>query len=148
MGCVCSRLLPSHARRRASHRLRSRLRLLTAAERAEVRAVFLNRLRYKSNKEEVEVPVLAPKSRCQCWPRRAFLSPLHLSHVWSTGQDKMRIVKRRLVEMMPDARVFLATWTTVLRMENNAPPYSSTAPRATSLPARHRKKLKELRKGS
>ena len=30
-----------------------------------------------------------------------------LSHVWGTGQDQMRIVKQRLVEMLPDARVFL-----------------------------------------
>ena len=30
-----------------------------------------------------------------------------LSHVWGTGQDQMRIVKQRLVEMLPDASVFL-----------------------------------------
>lgn len=27
--------------------------------------------------------------------------------VWGTGQDKMRIVKERLRELLPDARVFL-----------------------------------------
>ena len=32
---------------------------------------------------------------------------LFLSHVWGTGQDQMRIVKQRLVEMLPDIRVFL-----------------------------------------
>ena len=32
---------------------------------------------------------------------------LFLSHVWSTGQDQMRIVKQRLLEMMPDLSVFL-----------------------------------------
>ena len=32
---------------------------------------------------------------------------LFLSHVWSTGQDQMRVVKQRLLEMMPDLRIFL-----------------------------------------
>ena len=32
---------------------------------------------------------------------------LFLSHVWGTGQDQMRIVKQRLLEMMPDLSVFL-----------------------------------------
>ena len=32
---------------------------------------------------------------------------LFLSHVWSTGQDQMRIVKQRLLEMVPEIRVFL-----------------------------------------
>ena len=34
---------------------------------------------------------------------------LFLSHVWGTGQDQMRIVKQRLLEMMPDmaGHVFL-----------------------------------------
>ena len=32
---------------------------------------------------------------------------LFLSHVWSTGQDQMRIVKQRLLEMIPELRVFL-----------------------------------------
>ena len=27
--------------------------------------------------------------------------------VWGTGQDQMRIIKQRLVEMLPEARVFL-----------------------------------------
>ena len=27
--------------------------------------------------------------------------------VWSTGQDQMRVVKQRLLEMMPDLSVFL-----------------------------------------
>ena len=30
-----------------------------------------------------------------------------LSHVWGTGQDQMRIVKQRLLEMIPDLKVFL-----------------------------------------
>jgi hypothetical protein len=30
-----------------------------------------------------------------------------LSHVWVTGQDQMRVVKTRLVEMLPEIKVFL-----------------------------------------
>ncbi len=32
---------------------------------------------------------------------------LFLSHVWGTGQDQMRIIKQRLLEMVPGMRVFL-----------------------------------------
>ena len=32
---------------------------------------------------------------------------LFLSHVWSTGQDQMRIIKQLLVERIPDLSVFL-----------------------------------------
>ena len=32
---------------------------------------------------------------------------LMLSHAWSHGQDQMRIVKQRLLEMLPDAKIFL-----------------------------------------
>ena len=32
---------------------------------------------------------------------------IFLSHVWSTGQDQMRIVKTRLLELAPKAKVFL-----------------------------------------
>ena len=32
---------------------------------------------------------------------------LFLSHVWSQGQDQMRIIKQRLLEMLPDIKVFL-----------------------------------------
>ena len=32
---------------------------------------------------------------------------IFLSHVWAHGQDQMRIIKQRLIEMMPDVRVFL-----------------------------------------
>ena len=32
---------------------------------------------------------------------------LFLSHVWSTGQDQMRVVKQRLLEMVPNLHVFL-----------------------------------------
>ena len=32
---------------------------------------------------------------------------LFLSHSWGTGQDQMRVIKQRLLEMMPNVRVFL-----------------------------------------
>lgn len=32
---------------------------------------------------------------------------LFLSHSWSSGQDQMRVVKQRLIEMLPDLHVFL-----------------------------------------
>ena len=32
---------------------------------------------------------------------------LFLSHVWGDAQDQMRIIKQRLVEMLPDIAVFL-----------------------------------------
>ena len=32
---------------------------------------------------------------------------LFLSHVWGTGQDQMRIIKQRLLEMILDIKVFL-----------------------------------------
>ena len=32
---------------------------------------------------------------------------LFLSHVWGTGQDQMRVIKQRLLEMLPDLSVFL-----------------------------------------
>lgn len=41
-----------------------------------------------------------------------------LSHCWGTGQDQMRIVKHRLLEMMPDIRVFLDVDDLVRRVLN------------------------------
>ena len=32
---------------------------------------------------------------------------IFLSHVWGTGQDAVRIIKHRVIELLPDARVFL-----------------------------------------
>ena len=32
---------------------------------------------------------------------------IFLSHVWGTGQDQMRVIKQRLLEIMPDLAVFL-----------------------------------------
>ena len=36
-----------------------------------------------------------------------------LSHVWGTGQDQMRIVKQRLLEMIPDLKVTTGLQTRV-----------------------------------
>jgi len=62
----------------------------------EARASKARRLRRKDTGEEVEAPVIEDD---------AF--HLFLSHVWDTGQDQMRIVKQRLLEMIPDLTVFL-----------------------------------------
>ena len=50
----------------------------------------------KESKRPVDAPTLEPRH-----------FHLFLSHVWGPGQDQMRIVKQRLLEMVPDARVFL-----------------------------------------
>jgi hypothetical protein len=68
---------------------------------ARQRSASLNlkarRLRYKANDVEVEPKELANDGGFHVF----------LSHVWSTGQDSMRVVKQRLLEMMPEIRVFL-----------------------------------------
>jgi len=72
----------------------------TRRVRREARASKARRLRYKSDSQEVHPPEL-PTSSC----KKHFHT--FLSHVWGTGQDQMRIVKQRLVEMIPDLVVFL-----------------------------------------
>ena len=67
-----------------------------ARMRREARASKARRLRYKANNREVHVLELDD---------RHFHT--FLSHVWGTGQDQMRIVKQRLLEMIPDLHVFL-----------------------------------------
>lgn len=69
-----------------------RARMLREAKQSKAR-----RLRLKQTKEDVQVPELE-----SCAHFHVFLS-----HVWGTGQDQMRIVKQRLVEMMPNIAVFL-----------------------------------------
>lgn len=54
------------------------------------------RLRSVAASKDIETPL-----------REGFDFHLFLSHVWGTGQDQMRIVKQRLLEMMPDLRIFL-----------------------------------------
>ena len=55
------------------------------------------------------IPPPAPTSFAATYKMGAVTGSFHifLSHVWSTGQDHMRIVKQRLLEMLPDIRVFL-----------------------------------------
>jgi hypothetical protein len=65
-------------------------------ERARRLGAKARRLRYVHNDGDVS---LAPLE-----PRRYHL---FLSHVWGSGQDQMRVVKQRLLEMLPDAQVFL-----------------------------------------
>lgn len=63
----------------------------------DARAARARRLRHKrETKEEVIAPEI---------PYDHF--HIFLSHVWGHGQEKMRIIKTRLIEMMPDLCVFL-----------------------------------------
>ena len=61
-----------------------------------VRESLARRLREVKTDEEVRPPVI-PDSNYH----------LFLSHVWSTAQDQMRVVKHRLLEMIPALVVFL-----------------------------------------
>jgi len=65
--------------------------------RREALASKARRLRYLTNDEEVKPPSLEDANDFHTF----------LSHVWGTGQDQMRIVKQRLMEMMPELRCFL-----------------------------------------
>jgi len=57
------------------------------------------------------IPEIRPPSLTPAAPRPALSSErsfhIFLSHVWGTGQDQMRILKQRLLEMLPDISVFL-----------------------------------------
>ena len=68
---------------------RRRLRREAASSKAR-------RLRLKGTQEEAKVPNIGTD---------AFHT--FLSHVWGTGQDQMRIIKQRLLEMVPDFQIFL-----------------------------------------
>lgn len=59
-------------------------------------SVESKRLRLKTNHQPVTLP-----------PATEGGFHIFLSHVWGTGQDQMRVVKQRLAELLPDARVFL-----------------------------------------
>jgi len=64
--------------------------------RREAQSVANRRLRYASSDKEVEPPSIQ-EGRFH----------LFLSHVWGTGQDQCRIIKQRLLELMPMVKVFL-----------------------------------------
>lgn len=61
----------------------------------EARAAQARRLRYRKDHKEVLLPPLD----------LAF--HLFLSHTWAQGEEAMRTVKLRLLEMLPDVKVFL-----------------------------------------
>ena len=77
----------------------------------EERMAKARRLRWAVDDTEVELdePVLQPVEHTMGQISSTF--HIFLSHAWGTGQDQMRIVKQRLLEMLPDVRVFLgARW--------------------------------------
>ena len=61
-----------------------------------VETAKIRRLRYVKGGREVLAPRLAEGG-----------FHLFLSHTWAQGQSDMRVVKQRLLEMMPDVKVFL-----------------------------------------
>lgn len=63
---------------------------------AKQRAERARRLRWCSTDADVLAPSIASGEY-----------HLFLSHVWGSGQDQMRIVKQRLLEMIPDLSIFL-----------------------------------------
>jgi hypothetical protein len=65
--------------------------------RQDARAAKARRLRFIDSHKEVTPPLL----------RVGLVYHVFLSHVWGTGQDQMRVVKQRLLEMIPELRVFL-----------------------------------------
>lgn len=64
--------------------------------RVESHSYATRRLRYKDGSEVLAPPLGSEKKY-----------HLFLSHVWGTGQDQMRIVKQRILEMVGRVRVFL-----------------------------------------
>jgi len=70
--------------------------LHVAADLDSQRRAQLQRLRLQTNNEEVIPPRL---------PTGEF--HIFLSHCWRTGQDQMRVLKQKLLEMMPEIMVFL-----------------------------------------
>ena len=65
-------------------------------QRAEARLARARRLRLVENGKEVECPPIEESN-----------FHLFLSHSWVSGQDQMRVVKQRLLEMIPELCVFL-----------------------------------------
>jgi hypothetical protein len=68
----------------------------------EERASYARRLRYVRNDAEAELGPLTVDAN-----GRGARYHLFLSHCWNTGQDQMRVIKQRLMEMMPEAKMFL-----------------------------------------
>mmetsp|Transcript_78334 Transcript_78334/g.155678 ORF Transcript_78334/g.155678 Transcript_78334/m.155678 type:complete len:737 (-) Transcript_78334:352-2562(-) len=76
--------------------------------RREARAARARRLRYLKGHEEVPAPQLTAIGE-QEWASSRGITPWHLflSHNWAEGQSDMRVIKTRLLEMIPDLRIFL-----------------------------------------
>ena len=74
----------------------------------EARADKARRLRYLADGSEVVAPELSDDSHPE-WAASKGIAPWHFfpSHNWAQGQSDMRVVKQRLLEMIPELRVFL-----------------------------------------
>ena len=80
----------------------------------EAHAAKARRLRWCKDAAEVilskpAIPDCKPASFAPSYNMSAVAERFHifLSHVWGTGQDQMRVVKQRLLEMLPDVIPFL-----------------------------------------
>ena len=69
---------------------------MSSERQKKVRQKKIRRLRYENGDAVVEPPRVGASGY-----------HLFLSHTWAQGQDQMRIIKGRLVEMMPLCSVFL-----------------------------------------
>ena len=72
--------------------------------RVEALASIARRLRYCKSKQEVSPPSLAGMTSPDGDPLKWHV---FLSHTWAQGQSDMRVVKTRLVEMLPGIKVHL-----------------------------------------
>ena len=72
------------------------VRANVARQRRSARLAIARRLRHVKSGVEVQTPALAMEH-----------FHVFLSHTWNQGDEVMRVVKQRLLEMMPDAKVFL-----------------------------------------
>ena len=89
--------------------------------RSEALANKARRLRYRDDDTRVRAPPIDKGGY-----------HIFLSHVWGTGQDLVRIVRQKLLEMMPDLSIFLDVRASKQRSKRRAPELP-TAPRAKRL---------------
>ena len=61
------------------------------------RDALAKRLRYVANNKSVDVPTLPEGMQYH----------IFLSHIWSSGQDQMRVIRERLLMHIPDLKIFL-----------------------------------------
>ena len=86
--------------------------------RREALANTARRLRYRDDDTRVRAPPIDEGGY-----------HIFLSHVWGTGQDPVRIVRQRLLEMVPDLSIFLDVRASKQRESKSGEPQNSPPPR-------------------